>query len=203
MSDSVESDGLEPSRLLCPWTSPGKNTGVSSHVLFQGTVPTQGSNLHLSCLLCWQVCSLPLAPPGKPNQCSDLPFYFWLHWVFVAACRLSLVAASGGCSLGAVHGFLLTMASLVVVHRRQQLQHTSSEVTVCEHRLCSCAQRSCSRWNLPEPGLKSMSPALGRRILNHWTTREAPTFSSLTRLTNHSKYISEQKQPHEAEAALA
>ena len=23
-------------------------------------------------------------------------FYFWLHWVFVAACGLSLVAASGG-----------------------------------------------------------------------------------------------------------
>ena len=22
--------------------------------------------------------------------------YFWLHWVFVATCRLSLVAASGG-----------------------------------------------------------------------------------------------------------
>ena len=25
-------------------------------------------------------------------------FFFWLYWVFVAACRLSLVAASGGYS---------------------------------------------------------------------------------------------------------
>ena len=25
-------------------------------------------------------------------------FYFWLRWVFIAMCRLSLVAASGGCS---------------------------------------------------------------------------------------------------------
>ena len=27
---------------------------------------------------------------------SFIYLYFWLHWVFVAACRLSLVAASGG-----------------------------------------------------------------------------------------------------------
>ena len=26
-------------------------------------------------------------------------FFFWLHWVFVAACRLSLAAVSGGYSL--------------------------------------------------------------------------------------------------------
>ena len=27
---------------------------------------TQGSNSHLLCLLHWQMCSLPLVPPGKP-----------------------------------------------------------------------------------------------------------------------------------------
>ena len=31
--------------------SPGKNNGVVCHVLLQGTFPTQGSNLHLLCLL--------------------------------------------------------------------------------------------------------------------------------------------------------
>ena len=35
--------------LLCPWDSPGKNTGVGCHALRQGIFPTQGSNL---CLLC-------------------------------------------------------------------------------------------------------------------------------------------------------
>ena len=34
--------------------------------LLQEIFPTQRSNLHLSCLLHWQVGSLPLAPPGKP-----------------------------------------------------------------------------------------------------------------------------------------
>ena len=31
-------------RLLCPWNSPGQNTGAGSLSLFQGIFPTQGSN---------------------------------------------------------------------------------------------------------------------------------------------------------------
>ena len=34
---------------LCPWDSPGKNTGVGCHFLHQGIFPIQGSNLR--CLL--------------------------------------------------------------------------------------------------------------------------------------------------------
>ena len=37
------------------------------HFLLQGIFPTQRLNLCLLCLLCWQVGSLPLAPPGMPN----------------------------------------------------------------------------------------------------------------------------------------
>ena len=33
-----------PVKLLCPWDSPGKNTGVVFHSLLQGIFPTQGSN---------------------------------------------------------------------------------------------------------------------------------------------------------------
>ena len=44
VSDSVWLHGLQPTRLLCPWNSPGKNTGVGSHSLLQGIFPTQGSN---------------------------------------------------------------------------------------------------------------------------------------------------------------
>ena len=53
-------------KLLCPWDSPGKNTGVGCHFLLQGIFLTQGSNPHLLRLFHWQVGSLPLAPPGKP-----------------------------------------------------------------------------------------------------------------------------------------
>ena len=52
-----------PAGLLCPWGSPGKNTGVGCHVLLQGIFPTQRSNPRL---LHWQVDSLPSEPPGKP-----------------------------------------------------------------------------------------------------------------------------------------
>ena len=39
--------GLWPSRLLCPWHSPGKSTGVSCHAPLQRIFPTQGSNPRL------------------------------------------------------------------------------------------------------------------------------------------------------------
>ena len=42
-----------PGTVLCPWNSPGKNTGVGSHSLLQGIFPTQGSNPGL--LLCRQI----------------------------------------------------------------------------------------------------------------------------------------------------
>ena len=52
MSDYVRPHGLEPSRLLCPWNSPGKDTGVGCHALLQGIFLAQGLNLGL--LLCRQ-----------------------------------------------------------------------------------------------------------------------------------------------------
>ena len=42
--------------------------------------------------------------------------YFLLCWVFVAACGLSLVVVIEAYSLVVVHGFLIAVASLVVVH---------------------------------------------------------------------------------------
>ena len=47
VSDSMWRHGLYPARLFCPRNSPGKNTGVGSHVLLQGIFPTQGLNLGL------------------------------------------------------------------------------------------------------------------------------------------------------------
>ena len=42
MSNSLRPHGLQPTRLLCPWDSPGKNTGVGCHALLKGIFPTQG-----------------------------------------------------------------------------------------------------------------------------------------------------------------
>ena len=43
--------GQWPTRLLCPWDFPGKNTGVGCRALLQGIFLTQGSNPGLLCLL--------------------------------------------------------------------------------------------------------------------------------------------------------
>ena len=53
VSDSLPRYGQQPTRLLCPWDSPGKNTGVGSHSLLQGIFPTQGSNAGLPHF--WQI----------------------------------------------------------------------------------------------------------------------------------------------------
>ena len=52
-STSVMSESLQPTRLLCLWDFPGKNTGVGCHALLQGIFPTKGSNPHL--LYCRQI----------------------------------------------------------------------------------------------------------------------------------------------------
>ena len=54
-------------KTVCPRVSPGKNTGVGYHALLQGIIQTQGSNLHLFCLLYWQVGSLPLGHLGSQS----------------------------------------------------------------------------------------------------------------------------------------
>ena len=43
--------------MVCPWDSPGKNTGVGYHFLLQGLFPTQGALAGGF---------FPTEPPGKP-----------------------------------------------------------------------------------------------------------------------------------------
>ena len=53
VSNSLQPHGLWAARLLCPWDSPGKNTGVDCHCLIQRIFLTQESNLGL--LHCRQI----------------------------------------------------------------------------------------------------------------------------------------------------
>ena len=68
VSHSVVSNSVTPwtvaTRLLCPWNSPGKNTGVGSHSLLQGIFLTQGLNLGL--LHCMQIL-YNLSHKGSPQ----------------------------------------------------------------------------------------------------------------------------------------
>ena len=44
LPSSLQPHGLQPTRLLCPWDFPGKDTGVGCHFIFQGIFLIQGSN---------------------------------------------------------------------------------------------------------------------------------------------------------------
>ena len=67
VSSSLQPRRLQPARLLCPWDCSGKKAGVGCHFLLQGIFRTQGSNLHLLCVLHWQADSSRLVSPGKPR----------------------------------------------------------------------------------------------------------------------------------------
>ena len=69
--NSFQPHGLQPTRLLCPWDSPSKNTRVGSPSLLQGIFLTQGSNpglLHCKHML---YC---LSHQGSPNHYWVSPF---------------------------------------------------------------------------------------------------------------------------------
>ena len=61
MSDSVRPHRRQPTRLRCPWDSPGKNTGVCCHFLLQCMKVKSESEVAQSCLTLSDLmnCSLP------------------------------------------------------------------------------------------------------------------------------------------------
>ena len=63
VSNSLWPHGLSPTRLLHPWDSPGENTVMGCHFLFQGIFLMQGSNQGL--LHCRQML-YPLNHQGSP-----------------------------------------------------------------------------------------------------------------------------------------
>ena len=69
MSDSLRPYGLQFSRFLCPWDSPGKNTGACCHALLQGIFPTQESNRCLLCILHCRWILYLLSHQGSPAIC--------------------------------------------------------------------------------------------------------------------------------------
>ena len=78
VSSSLQPHGLQPARLLCPWDTPGKNTGVGCHAFLQGIFPTWGLNPallhcrilhHLSHYLCQNILIMPQVHGMCPDIC--------------------------------------------------------------------------------------------------------------------------------------
>ena len=62
---SLQPHRLQPARLLCPWVSPGKNTGVGCHFLLQETFPNLGIKPASPLAPPFQAGCLPSEPSGK------------------------------------------------------------------------------------------------------------------------------------------
>ena len=69
VSDFLHPRGLQPTRLLCPWDSPGKNTGVGCHALLQGIFLIQDSN--------------PPSPALRVFFTTEPPGKLWENHIFV------------------------------------------------------------------------------------------------------------------------
>ena len=108
----------------------------------------------------WFFCSLFLNFFKKFN--FIYLFYFWLCWVFVSVRGLSLVVASGGHSSLRCAGLSLSWPLL--------LRSTGSR------RAGSVIVSPVAPWHVGSSQTRARThvPCIGRQILNHCTTREAP-----------------------------
>ena len=119
MSNSLWPYGLQPSRLLCPWDSPGNNPGVRCHAFLQGTFFPQGSNWCLLHLLHWQAGSLPLVPPAEKAMA---PHSSTLAW------KIPWMEEPGGLqSMGSLrvgHDWSTSLSLFTFMHWRRKWQPT-------------------------------------------------------------------------------
>ena len=103
-SNSLWSYGPWPTRLLCSWDSPGKNTGVVAMPFSKGSSWPRDQICVSYVTLCWQVGSLLLVPPVMPQQVPGLvPKSELSGWNFrvdlptwLKAIETPLLSGSGG-----------------------------------------------------------------------------------------------------------
>ena len=115
-----EAIDCSPARLLSPWDSPGKNTGVGCHFLPWGNFLTQGSN---SCLLHYGQMLCCLSQQGSPLVLKLLSIW----WGSIATC----------------FSHSLFVLALILSHK---LQCFLSKGACIEVRHCSSVQSLCCIW---------------------------------------------------------
>ena len=106
VSASLQPHGPQPTRSLCPWDSPGKNTGVGCHFLLQKELQKE-SEVSQSCLtLCDPMdCSLSGSPSmefSRQEYWSGLPFpspNIYMLFLFLLHFKLSIDSAAAAKSL--------------------------------------------------------------------------------------------------------
>ena len=123
---------------------------------------------------------------------------FFLRWVFVAVCRLSVVAVSGGYSSLRSTGFSLRWLPCC---GGRALGVQASVVVACGLSSCGTrAQLLRGMWGLPGPGLEPVSPALAGGFLTTAPPGKPIVFFSCANLyfvvcIGHLLYLSSYLEP--------
>ena len=86
VSDPFLSHGLN--RLLCPWDSPGKNTGLGSHFLLQGQLPEPGIEPMSPALVGRFFTTQPPESPIIPKQLFRVVFHSRFNSLNFETCHL-------------------------------------------------------------------------------------------------------------------
>ena len=89
MSDSVQPNRWQPTRLPCPWDSPGKNTGVGCHFLLQCMKVKSEREVTQLCRTLRD--PMDCSPPGSPAH--GISQARVLEWVAIAFSATSLCIA--------------------------------------------------------------------------------------------------------------
>ena len=101
VSDSLWPHGLEPTRLLSPWTCPGKNIGVGCHFLLHEFISSSFSSFpltHMSYLNAGSTWSCSFVVSFEIRKCDFVPtvFFFKIVWFFLVAWIFKWILGSGG-----------------------------------------------------------------------------------------------------------
>ena len=112
VSDSLQPHRLQSTRLLCPWDSPGKNTGVGCHVLvLQGTFLIQGLS-PVSCIGRWILYHcIPGGVASPPKHLPKAP-----HAVQALRPRTSNTGVQRDVMLSVHNCICLSSTNLSIIH---------------------------------------------------------------------------------------
>ena len=105
MSDSVRLQRQQPTRLLCPWNSPGKNTGVGCHFLLQCMKVKSEREVSQSCRLLATPWTAAYQPPpsmgfSRQEYWSGVPLGLHLvHLMVFPLCLSLLLEKKFGCPM--------------------------------------------------------------------------------------------------------
>ena len=147
--------GCSPTRLLCPWDFPDKNTGMGCHFLLQGIFPT-GVKPASPTLAGRFFTTVPQGKPNKHDVTLKCNTWFW----FVHHVQLNDIIVMTG----------IYKSWMLLLSRFSHVRFFATQWTIAHQTPLSMGFSRQEYWSglpcplppgdLPDPGIKPTTPAL-------------------------------------------